>query len=139
MAIDALSALSTSSGGESASRTNRSNDFGQDAFLKLLVTQLTNQDPLAPQDQQQFLAQLAQFSTVEGVHKVEDSQSRLQATNMLGKTIEASFTQDNAQNSVTGVVQNVRFGADGVLLTLQGQDTPVNLKDVTNVRETPRN
>lgn len=44
---------------------NMSQSLGQDAFLKLLVTQLQNQDPLQPQDNSQMIAQLAQFSSLE--------------------------------------------------------------------------
>ncbi len=39
--------------------------MGQDTFLKLLVEQLKNQDPMAPQDSAQFVAQLAQFNSLE--------------------------------------------------------------------------
>ena len=42
-------------------------DLGRDAFLKLLTTQLTNQSPLDPMDNEAFVAQLAQFSSVEGI------------------------------------------------------------------------
>ncbi|HWV37307.1 MAG TPA: flagellar hook capping FlgD N-terminal domain-containing protein [Vulgatibacter sp.] len=47
-----------------------SNELGKDAFLKLLLTQMANQDPLSPQDSQAFVAQLAQFATVEQLQGV---------------------------------------------------------------------
>lgn len=40
-------------------------DLGQDAFLKLMMTQLSHQDPLSPMDNQEMIAQMAQFSSVE--------------------------------------------------------------------------
>ena len=46
---------------------------GRDQFLNLLVTQLRNQDPLEPVKQEDFLAQLAQFSTLEGVEKINEN------------------------------------------------------------------
>ena len=44
-----------------------SSELGKDEFLKLLVTQLQNQDPLNPQDDTQFISQLAQFSALEQI------------------------------------------------------------------------
>jgi len=51
----------------------RESRLGQDAFLKLLTTQLANQDPLQPQDNGEFLAQLAQFSSLEKLTSIETS------------------------------------------------------------------
>lgn len=49
------------------------NALGQDAFLKLMTTQLQNQNPLKPTDNAEFLGQLAQISTVSGVQSLNDS------------------------------------------------------------------
>lgn len=75
----------------------KENELGRDAFLELMVAQMNNQNPLDPTDNQEFVAQLAQFSTVEGVDKlntsVESMQSRfnstsaLQATSMVGQSV----------------------------------------------------
>jgi flagellar basal-body rod modification protein FlgD len=51
----------------------RESRLGQDAFLKLLTTQLANQDPLKPQENGEFLAQLAQFSSLEKLTSIETS------------------------------------------------------------------
>jgi flagellar basal-body rod modification protein FlgD len=53
-----------------AAGTSRSGPVGQDAFLKLLITQLQYQDPTAPQADGEFLAQLAQFSTLEQLQRM---------------------------------------------------------------------
>jgi flagellar basal-body rod modification protein FlgD len=57
----------------SSTATPRESRLGQDAFLKLLTTQLANQDPLEPQDNGEFLAQLAQFSSLEKLTSIETS------------------------------------------------------------------
>ena len=51
--------------------------LGQDDFLKLMTTQLQNQDPFAPMENGDFIAQMAQFSTVSGIQDVNDSLSGL--------------------------------------------------------------
>ena len=51
--------------------------LGQDTFLKLLVEQLKNQDPLSPQDSAQFVAQLAQFNSLEQLISINDRLGKL--------------------------------------------------------------
>jgi len=75
----------------------KSNELGQSAFLELMITQLNNQNPLDPQDNTEFVAQLAQFSTVEGIEKLNtgfegmalslQSSQALQASAMVGRTV----------------------------------------------------
>jgi flagellar basal-body rod modification protein FlgD len=55
----------------SATNTLENNGLGENAFLKLLVTQMQNQDPLNPQDNSAFLAQLAQFSSLEQLQGIK--------------------------------------------------------------------
>ncbi len=62
-----LNAITNNSASNSATTatTAKTNGADQETFLKLLVAQLKNQDPLNPQDPSQFVAQLAQFSSLE--------------------------------------------------------------------------
>jgi flagellar basal-body rod modification protein FlgD len=62
-----------------SSTPSRESRLGQDAFLKLLTTQLANQDPLQPQENGEFLAQLAQFSSLEKLTSIETSMKELAA------------------------------------------------------------
>lgn len=129
-ANDATSAL-----GSAVQKSTNNQTLGQEAFLKLLVTQLTNQDPLAPQDQQQFLAQLAQFSTVEGVNNLSSSQSHQQAAGLLGKIVDATIVEDNIPKDVSGKVTSVSWDKTGVRFTLDGSSRPVTMDQITQVRE----
>jgi flagellar basal-body rod modification protein FlgD len=75
MAVDLLSGISGATGAAAAVR--KQDELGQDAFLKLMIAQLKNQDPTKPADPTEFLGQLAQFSTVSGIQDMRDSISSL--------------------------------------------------------------
>jgi flagellar basal-body rod modification protein FlgD len=76
------------SGAASAATGNQS--LGKDAFLQLLVTQLQNQDPLSPQDNGAFVAQLAQFSSLEGINTLNDSVNAISANYSSSQALQAS-------------------------------------------------
>lgn len=121
----------------------------RDQFLELLVTQLQNQDPLAPTKQEDFLAQLAQFSTVEGIENLnhnfeqffeaqETQATELQriqvmsnASSLMGK--EISFTTDGEVSS--GVVEAVVI--DGDTVSLRVDEQLIGLDRVQEIQEEP--
>jgi flagellar basal-body rod modification protein FlgD len=92
-------ALSSATGGQT---------MGKDDFLKLLIAQLKNQDPLAPQDNTQFVSQLAQFSSLEQGMGVNDRLDKMMLQNQ-------GLANDNVINMV-GQVATVK----GSLLTADG-------------------
>lgn len=79
-------------------KKDKAESSDKDMFLKLMLAQMKNQNPLDPQEGSEFLAQLAQFSTVEGINKINDSMSdfsssfrsgqALQATTMIGRRVQ---------------------------------------------------
>ena len=76
-----------------ASATNSSTGgqaLGKDAFLQLLVTQLKNQNPLDPQDNTAFVAQLAQFSSLEGITTLNDSVNAISGNFQSSQALQAS-------------------------------------------------
>jgi flagellar basal-body rod modification protein FlgD len=72
-------------------------ELDKNAFLKLMVAQMNNQDPLSPQENSEFVAQLAQFSSVEGIENMNktmglmansmQSSQALQASALVGRTV----------------------------------------------------
>ena len=130
--------ISSSSGNTSLAQSIAGNQkLGQDEFLKLLVTQLTNQDPLAPQDDKQFLAQMAQFSTLEGVNNLDTSLNRAQAASFINKTVDAQVVESGVTKTVSGVVKAVTYQSDGVHLLLDSGNSvqkDVQLSQLSQVR-----
>ena len=103
MSSYASSILGTdSSSSTSSSSSSSKNSLGEDAFLQLLVTQLQYQDPLNPTDDKEFVAELAQFSSLEQLTEINtgignlatlgEEQQLIGAVNFMGKTIEATGT-----------------------------------------------
>ena len=63
--------------------------LGKDAFMQLLVTQLKNQNPLSPQDNGAFVAQLAQFSSLEGINTLNDSVNAISSNFSSSQALQA--------------------------------------------------
>lgn len=89
-----------------------SQQLGKDDFLKLLLTQLSHQDPTSPMDNNQFIAQMAQFSSLEqmtnmsnGFTKMSATLSSAQALTTIGKTVDISLGDTTTQGVVEGVTQ----------------------------------
>jgi flagellar basal-body rod modification protein FlgD len=98
--------------------------LGKDDFLKLLIGQMQNQDPLNPTDPSQYMGQLTQFSILEQVTNLAQTSSATasndydnQAIALLGKTV--TYTKPDL-STATGVVQKVAFTKDGPSLTIGG-------------------
>lgn len=110
--------------------TPSASEVDKDLFLKLMVTQLKNQDPMNPQDSAEFLAQTAQFTSLEKLEQVaaqtEQSyaaQMAFGASGLVGRTV--SYT-DAAGNELSGTVSTVRFGPAGPALTIGDTEVPMN-------------
>lgn len=128
-----ISSIGSSTGSTSAD-TNITNNqsLGQQDFLNIMMAEMTNQDPMSPQDDTQFLAELAQFSTVNGVNTITQDMGQIQATTLLGKTVTAMNMVNGVNTPVNGVVQAVSYTSSGVNITVNNQDIP--LSDVQSVQ-----
>jgi len=88
---------------ESAEQKKDNEKLGQNEFLQLMTTQLSNQDPLAPMENGEFMGQIAQFGTVNGVNELltsfQDlsanlqSSQALQASNIIGRQVLVNYNQ----------------------------------------------
>ena len=96
-----------------------SNELGKDDFLKLLITQLQNQDPTEPMENQEFIAQMAQFSSLEQMTNMSTSFAKMasfissqEAAGTLGKTVELNV----GDTTTTGIVEGATRGDNPQIL-----------------------
>ena len=92
-----------------------SQELGKDDFLKLLLTQLANQDPTSPMENTEFIAQMAQFSSLEQMTNMSTEFAKLanmlnsnEAVSLIGRNVEVS----SGDNAINGVVESVTRGVD---------------------------
>jgi flagellar basal-body rod modification protein FlgD len=107
--------------GSTAATDSQVNSLGLQDFLNILLTQLTYQDPLKPMDNQQFMAQMAQFTALQQAQETNSkidqlvaSQSVSQSVGLLGRTVD--FV--DASGTRTGVVSALSFAAGTPALTV---------------------
>jgi len=118
--MDALSPTTTSAApANSPDATSGSNMVDYDAFLKLLVAEMKNQDPTSPMESTEYIAQLAAFSQVEQsvqinakLDNILQASALTQATAMIGKEISS------ADGETKGLVKEVKLYSDGVVAVL---------------------
>ena len=126
-----------------ATTTDKSKSLGKQDFLKLLMAQLQNQDPMKPMDDTQMIAQMAQFSALEAsqqlnatIQSSNNMQTVFQAGALIGKYIQANQADGS---STTGAVTAVGFTTtDGVTApTIQVGGKDVDYSTITKVSSTP--
>ncbi len=113
---------------ENKAKERNTDGLGKDDFLRLLITQLTHQDPMNPVDDKEFIAQMAQFSTLEQMQNMSSDFSQIKAFSMIGKTVTASIIDKgtNAKQLVEGVVDSVTIENGKSILSVNGKDVPVD-------------
>ena len=131
----------------SAASSNAQSAFGLDfqSLLRIILTQLTYQDPLKPMDNFQFVSQLAQFSQLQQTQSLNDqitavlaAQSATQATSLLGRTIDLAASTSTSANPISGVVKAVSFSSGQPEVTIQTADgqsiANIAIADIATVR-----
>lgn len=114
---------------------NAGNDLGKDQFLLLLVTQLQNQDPLNPMDDKEFIAQMAQFSSLEQMQNLVKATELQQATTMIGQVVKAEVTGEDGTELLYGRVISAKMKNSVTYLTLDN-GREIAASDATTVLST---
>jgi flagellar basal-body rod modification protein FlgD len=103
--ISSVSAVSGLAPSPASQSSNPSQTLNQADFLKLLVTQMTSQDPLDPESDTDMAAQMAQFSSLQASQNTEQDIEGLQANALLGQTVSVL----SSGSPQTGVVTSVQM------------------------------
>jgi flagellar basal-body rod modification protein FlgD len=132
---NAAASVAATSGAVAKKKTT----LGSEDFMKLLAVQFQQQDPMKPMEDTAFIAQMAQFTSLEQsgslvteMGQLRADQQNLAATGMLGRTVTAT---DTAGNPVIGQVSAVENTASGPALIINGVQYPIS--SVTRVENTP--
>jgi flagellar basal-body rod modification protein FlgD len=121
--VQAAAAATTPPASQGASPAD---GLGKDDFLKLLVGQLRNQNPMNPLGDQEFIAQMAAFSTLEQVTNLAGSMQRLEESTNVGQTVglvgrEVTYVKADG-TTAAGTVERATFADGQVTLTVGGVD-----------------
>ena len=136
-----IAGTTTTSTSSSSAITTAANDtLGKDAFLKLLIAELSNQDPLNPMEDREFVSQMATFSSLEQMQNMNSTletmaeANKFSAVQYIGKAVAFTKGEDAEATQVAAIVNHVWFDPNGkvVLDTTEGE---VNLEDVEGVSE----
>lgn len=109
--VDGVIQETASSGSSISNSTDSGSTLGKDAFLQLLVTQMKYQDPLSPQDNSEYIAQLATFSQLEELQNMSNTIQISQASALTGETVIMK-----TKSSVTGELMYVTGTVDYVVI-----------------------
>jgi flagellar basal-body rod modification protein FlgD len=139
-AVRGIDASSTMPGADPARSQGQAGILGKDDFLKLLIAQLRNQDPLRPMEDKEFIAQMAQFNVLEQMQQLNQAFEAYaamaqfgQASSLIGKTVVALPRDGDPSQPITGKVQSVSFIGKEVIVKVDNQ--LVSLADIIQVKE----
>ncbi|MDR1732633.1 MAG: flagellar hook assembly protein FlgD [Synergistaceae bacterium] len=126
---------------EAASRSV-SQELDKDAFLRLLIAELSNQDPLNPMDDREFISQMAEFSSLEqmtnmtkALEGLASTQEQYSAVSYIGKTVFFPY-QDAEGNTISAYDKVIAVWYDAtqgtILQTTYGEIALKNIEGVMN-------
>jgi flagellar basal-body rod modification protein FlgD len=126
MDATSIKSLSSPTAGTQAAQSGKNSELGKDQFLKLFVAQLQHQDPMNPMQDQDFMGQMASFSTLEQVTNMASANEAMaanlhlsQSVGLIGRTV--TWT-DADETTHTGVVEKVSQKDGMPVLTVSGTE-----------------
>ena len=131
----------TSASSVASAGSSQVNNLNMQDFLKVLLTQLTYQDPLKPMDNQQFMAQIAQVTALgqsqqmnSNIETLVSNQASLQSVGLIGRTVDIT----TSSGTLTGTVSALSLSGTSPQLTINagggGTLSNIDLSQVIAVR-----
>jgi flagellar basal-body rod modification protein FlgD len=124
-----IAALTTQPAAPTSSSSQVQSQLGADAFLKLLTTEMQNQDPTKPMDDTQSVSQLAQFSALQAQTTLSTQfasfQSNfgvMQSASLVGRNVTVNTTDNNSGSTLTGKVTSIQVQNGQPFFTMDGTD-----------------
>lgn len=111
------------------------NELDKNAFVKLLTAELSNQDPTNTQDPTAYVAQMAQFSSLEQMTNLNSTMTYMSASNMVGKNVTMGATNENGM-PYSGIVTSVTKSGDNIKIKLNTSEREFSFNDIKNVDST---
>ncbi|MDF2722987.1 MAG: flagellar hook capping protein [Paenibacillus sp.] len=109
-----------------------SNNLGKDEFLKILVTQLSNQDPTQPLQDKEFIAQMATFTSVEQLTNMAGEMKLLRqsigfSSGLIGKAIGWTQKDSNGESqTLSGVVDSIKIKESKQYAVVGDKEVPID-------------
>lgn len=114
MVVDGVTNYSTVNATEKGTKVVKNgNELDKNAFLQILVAELSNQDPENAQDSTQYVAQLAQFSSLEQMANLSNTMRLAGAAGIIGANVKLN-SYDSFGNQCSGIVKSVVKNGDDV-------------------------
>lgn len=134
--------MATSAISSSLSQATKTAGLSIDDFLRILMTELTYQDPLKPVENKDFLAQMAQFASLDTTRQLNDNiqsllslQSLNQSVGLLGKTVDATKSDGS---TISGQVTAIQMSSGTPEISLKSSSgevfTGISLSQIQTVR-----
>ncbi|NQX65765.1 flagellar hook capping protein [Paenibacillus alba] len=129
-------------GNNAKSKEKDKSTLGKDDFLKILITQLQNQDPTQPLQDKEFIAQMAQFTSVEQLTNMAGEMKLMRqslgfVSGLIGKSITwTDIDSSGASEEKSGIVDSITFKDGNQYANVKGVEIPLDkLKKIENVGE----
>lgn len=127
MSVGAISSTNSTTS-DTTTTDLASQTLSQSDFLQLLVQQLSNQDPLNPESNTDFAAQMAQFTALQTSQSTQQNMAQMEANSLIGRTVNLQISDGT---TVSGTVSSVAVDAGTPELVVNGSN--YNLSQVISI------